>query len=197
MGQPVVWLVRHGETEWSRDGLHTGRTEVELTEAGEEQARALAPFVSSIGFDLVLCSPRRRARRTAELANLVPYEATDTLREWDYGELEGRTTAEIQGQFPDWSIWQGPWLGGETAADVSGRADRVIARVRESGASKVALVGHGHFSRVIGSRWVGAGVSTGQWLSLDTASWSRLGSDRGIAVLDHWNVPVRPLPAGR
>lgn len=187
---PLVWLLRHGQTEWSRDGRHTSRTDLPLTPAGEDQARALAPAVSSFGVDLVLCSPRQRARATAQLAGLTDFEVTDDLQEWDYGDLEGRTTPDIRAELPGWSIWQGPWPDGETSAEVAARADRLIARVRGSGVSRVALVGHGHFSRVIGARWVGAPVAAGEWLEFDTASWSRLGWDRGTAVLDHWNVPA-------
>lgn len=191
-GEPEVYLVRHGQTLWSRDGRHTGRTDIDLTEEGEQQAKALAPFVRDLELELILCSPRVRAQRTAELAGLVPYEVTEDLQEWDYGEFEGRTTGEIRRQFPGWSIWDGPWLDGETAADVTARADRLIDRVRQSGAGRVALVGHGHFSRVTAARWVGADVTTGRWLALDTATWSELGWDRGAAVISHWNVPVDP-----
>lgn len=190
-GAPLVWLLRHGQTEWSANGRHTGRTDVPLTAAGEDQARALAPLVASLKVDMVLCSPRQRARRTAELAGLAPFDVTDDLREWDYGDFEGRTTADIRREIPDWSIWTGPWAGGESAAQVAERADRLIARLRGSGASRVVLVGHGHFSRVTGARWVGAPVHAGRWLEFDTASWSRLGWDRGVPVLNHWNVPAR------
>ena len=189
-GEPQVWLVRHGQTVWSRDGRHTGRTDIDLTADGEAQAASLAPFVRQLDLDLVLCSPRIRAQRTAELAGLVPYEVTDDLEEWDYGEFEGRTTADIHRSLSDWSIWEGPWIGGETAGDVTVRADRLIGRLRSSGAERVALVGHGHFSRVTASRWVDADVTAGRWLDLDTASWSQLGWDRGTPVLRHWNVPV-------
>ena len=195
---PDVWLVRHGETEWSRDGRHTGRTDLPLTAEGEEQARALAPFVSELGFDLVLCSPRARAQRTAELAGLTPFEVTEDLQEWDYGRFEGRTTADIHDELPEWSIWNGPWDGGETAEQVRARADRLIQRVRAAKApgpaavARVVLVGHGHFSRVTGARWVGAAVPAGRWLAFDTASWSALGWDRGVPVLTHWNVPAGP-----
>jgi broad specificity phosphatase PhoE len=189
-GSPLVWLVRHGQTEWSRDGRHTGRSDIPLTPEGEDQARALAPFVSTLQLDLILCSPRSRARRTAELAGLEPYELTDDLQEWDYGEFEGLTSKDIRVEVPGWTIWSGPWRGGETAADVASRADRLIERVRSSGAARVALVGHGHFSRVTGSRWVDVPVRAGQWLEFDTASWSQLGWDRGAPVLRHWNVPA-------
>jgi probable phosphoglycerate mutase len=187
MAEPDVWLVRHGQTDWSASGRHTGRTDIELTPEGEQQAKALIPVLAGVDFDLVLCSPLRRARRTAELAGLDPVEVDDDLQEWDYGDLEGLTTPEIQERIPSWSIWEGPWPGGETATDVSARADRVITRVRAQG-GRVALVGHGHFSRVIAARWVGADVTVGRWLPLDTASWSHLGWDRGSAVLVHWNV---------
>lgn len=189
-GAPHVWLFRHGQTEWSANGRHTGRTDIPLTAAGEDQARALAPFVAPLGIELVLCSPRARARCTADLAGLVPYEVTEDLQEWDYGVFEGRTTADIREEYPDWTIWNGPWEGGETAGDVAARADRLISRIRGSGASKVALVGHGHFSRVTGVRWVRTAVEAGEWLEFDTASWSRLGWDRGVPVLSHWNVPA-------
>lgn len=191
-GEPLVWLIRHGQTEWSANGRHTGRTDIDLTAAGEEQACALVPFVSGLDVDLIVCSPRSRARRTAELAGLTPYEVDEDLQEWDYGRFEGRTTAEIQHDLPGWTIWDGPWDGGETADQVGARADRLIARVRSDGAGRIALVGHGHFSRVLAARWVGAPVRAGRWLEFDTASWSNLGWDRGTAVLSHWNVPVGP-----
>ena len=187
---PEVWLIRHGQTEWSASGRHTGRTDLELTPEGEDQARALVPVLSRIDFDLVLCSPRRRAQRTAELAGLKSFEIDDDLQEWDYGDLEGLTTPQIHQRYPSWSIWDGPWPGGETAPEVTGRADRLLARVRGRAVPRVALVGHGHFSRVTGARWVGADVTVGRWLELDTASWSRLGWDRGVATLAHWNVPA-------
>ena len=182
--------MRHGETEWSRTGQHTSSTELDLLPDGEAQALALRPVVEAIGFDLVLCSPRRRAQRTAELASLVPYTVTDDLREWDYGAFEGLTIAEIRQGRPEWTIWIGPWEGGETASDVTARADRVIDRILDSGADKVALVGHGHFSRVIAARWVGQDISIGQWLDLDTATLSELSWARGVRILRRWNSPA-------
>ncbi len=189
-GEPLVWLFRHGQTLWSRDGRHTGRTDIDLTAEGEAQAAALAPFVRKLDLDLVLCSPRIRAQRTAELAGLTPYQVTDDLQEWDYGELEGRTTPDIRSDLPDWTIWDGPWIGGETAGDVTVRADRLVASIRERDVRRVALVGHGHFTRVTASRWVCADVTAGRWLELDTGTWSELGWDRGVPVVSHWNVPV-------
>lgn len=150
------------------------------------------------GFDLVLCSPMLRARRTAELAGLNGahdagrFEIEPDLREWDYGDLEGRTTPEIRGHYPAWSIWDGPWPRGESAAEVSDRADRVVARLIESGASNVAVIGHGHFSRALAARWVGADVEAGRWLELDTASVSELGWSREDRVIRRWNVVVVP-----
>ena len=187
---PLVWVVRHGETEWSRSGRHTSRTDLELTPAGEAQARALASGLPSGGVDLVLCSPRRRARETAELAGLTPYEVVEDLQEWDYGELEGLTTPEIQKTYPGWTIWDGPWPGGETADGVSSRADRLLARVRDSAAASVALVGHGHFSRVLAARWVGEDVGVGRWLDLDTGTLCQLGWSKGAPVVRRWNAPV-------
>lgn len=190
-GDPLVWLVRHGETEWSAAKRHTGRTDLHLTAAGEEQARALADWAAGVAPDLVLCSPLERARRTAALAGFGDCRVDPDLQEWDYGDLEGLTTPQIQERYPGWSIWTGPWPGGESAAEVTARADRLLARVRASGAGRVVLVGHGHFSRVTAARWVGETVAAGRWLELDTASWSGLGWDRGTPTLRHWNVPAR------
>lgn len=188
---PQCTVVRHGETVWSKSGQHTSHTELDLTGTGEEEARELKPVLAAVGFDLVLCSPRQRARRTAELAGLVPYEVTDDLAEWDYGDLEGETTPDIQRSYPGWSVWDGPWPNGETADEVTARADRLIARVLGAqGLGRVALVGHGHFSRVLGARWVEAPVSVGRWLDLDTATWSELGWSRGDRILRRWNVPA-------
>ena len=205
VGQPRLWLIRHGETEWSRSGQHTGRTDLPLTSTGEEQARGVGILVRSLAgdepFDLVLCSPMIRARRTAELAGLCAgssgggsgvgaraFQVDPDLCEWDYGDLEGRVTPEIRARYPGWSIWDGPWPDGETAADVAARADRVVSGVVDSGASRVALVGHGHFSRAFAARWVGAEIVVGRWLELDTASVSELGWSRGDRVLRRWNV---------
>jgi broad specificity phosphatase PhoE len=191
-----VWIVRHGETEWSRDGRHTGITDIDLTEVGEAQAAAVAVAVAQIEPDLVLCSPRRRAQRTAELAGLAPYEILDDLREWDYGDLEGMTTPEIRESLPGWSIWDGPWPGGESDLQVTDRADRLVDWVLRCGAERVALVGHGHFSRVFAARWVAAPVTTGRWLDLDTGTVSQLGWAREVPVLRQWNVPTEVSRAG-
>jgi probable phosphoglycerate mutase len=189
-------VVRHGETEWSRDGRHTSVTDLTLTPAGEQAARALSGPLEELRIDLVMCSPLLRARRTAELAGLTPYEVVEDLREWHYGDLEGLTTPEIRQDLPRWSIWDGPWPGGESDIDVEARADRVVERVRYCGASGVVLVGHGHFSRVVAARWVGGPVAAGRWLDLDTASVSELGWTREAPVLRHWNVPAGRFRTG-
>ncbi len=211
MARPILTLIRHGETTWSRSGLHTSRTELDLTPTGEQQARLVGAALTSIPFDLVLCSPRLRAQRTAELAGLVPYQLDEELVEWDYGEFEGQTTSEIQKRYPGWSIWTGPWPSGETPPEVGARADRVMARILDWASGweqsdwkpgeeaaawpQVALVGHGHFSRVLAARWVGEDVTTGAWLNLDTAAWSELGWYRDRRVVRHWNVAVTgPAP---
>lgn len=185
---PCVTLIRHGETQWSRSGQHTGRTDVPLTPAGERQARSLGEVLKSSRFDLVLVSPLQRARRTAELAGLSPVQVLDDLHEWDYGEMEGRTTPEIQRSYPGWSIWDGPWPGGETAGEVAERADRVIARLRtQPPSSSVAIVAHGHVLRALGARWVGAPVTAGRWLALGTAAVCRLGWEHAQPVVQLWN----------
>jgi broad specificity phosphatase PhoE len=186
--EPAVIVVRHGETAWSRSGQHTSRTDLDLTPEGERQAARIGIVLARLDFDLVLCSPRRRALRTAELAGLGPIRVEQGLTEWDYGELEGLTANQIQDRYPGWSIWDGPWPGGETAADVVARADRVIDILLGSGATRIAVVGHGHFSRVLAARWLGQDLSVASQLLLDTATWSHLGWFRGLRVLRHWNV---------
>ena len=186
---PTVTLIRHGETEWSRTGQHTGRTDIPLTPAGETQAKEIGTIIAAGEFTTVLVSPRQRAQRTAELAGLEGAMADDDLQEWDYGEFEGLTSRQIQEQVPGWNIWDGPWRGGESAEDVAARADRVIGRVLEQPAgARIALVGHGHFSRVLGARWVGAPVTAGRWLALDTAAVCDLGWEHDYRVLHRWNV---------
>ncbi|MDQ6874525.1 MAG: histidine phosphatase family protein [Actinomycetota bacterium] len=186
-----VLLVRHGETEWSRDKRHTGLTDVELTAVGEQQARNLAAVFGGLRPAAVWCSPRRRARRTAELAGLPNVVVDDDLREWEYGEYEGLTTAQIRQLRPQWTIWTGDPPGGETASEVSARADRVLQRVLaipQDG--DVVLVGHGHFSRVLAARWLGLPATAGELFALDTATVCVLGFERDHAVLLHWNVPA-------
>jgi broad specificity phosphatase PhoE len=185
-----VWLVRHGETEWSAAGRHTGTTDLPLTEAGEQQAQALSSMLAELSPAVVVCSPRRRARDTAQLAGLRVDEITDDLAEWNYGSYEGRTTHEIRAERPGWSIWADGVPDGETEAQVGARADRVLAQAAQAlQQGPVVLVGHGHFSRVLGARWMGMPVSGGAHLLLGTAAPSILGAQYGTPAIVRWNLP--------
>jgi probable phosphoglycerate mutase len=189
-----LWLVRHGETEWARLGRHTGRTDVPLTDAGREQARDLGRRLSGHRFDLVLTSPLSRARETAVLAGFAAVVQPDPdLMEWDYGSLEGRETADIRADYPGWSIWRGPWPGGETIAQVAARADRIVARVRAGHVGSDALVfAHGHLLRVLAARWLGLAPESGGLFALDTGTISVLGWERATPVVQTWNAAGPP-----
>jgi broad specificity phosphatase PhoE len=186
-------LVRHGETEWSRSGKHTGVTDIPLTEVGERQARALRPLLAGVCPATVFTSPRERARRTATLAGLdelCTVEVLDDLAEWAYGDYEGVTTPEIRETRPGWTIWTGDPPGGETAEEVGARADRVLERVRAALATgPVVAVGHGHFSRVLAARWLRLPVASGGMFVLGPASPCLLGSEHGEPAIHRWNVP--------
>jgi broad specificity phosphatase PhoE len=185
---PEVVLVRHGETEWSRDGRHTGSTDVPLTEAGREQARALGEALRGRAFALVLTSPLARAAETCRLAGLGDVaQVRDDLREWDYGAYEGRTTAEIREARPGWTLWRDGAPGGETAADVGVRADRVLAELRTVDGDS-AVFAHGHLLRVLAARWLGLEPADGGRFALDTATLSALGWERERTVLRLWNA---------
>src|SRR5271165_5378527 len=174
-----VYLIRHGATAWSDSGRHTGRSEIPLTPEGEAKARGLAVRLKDVAFSRVLTSPRLRARRTCELAGFAgAAEIEPDLAEWDYGDYEGRRSAEVLGSRPDWSLFRDGCPGGELPADVSLRADRLIARLRAL-EGNVALFSHGHFGRALGARWIGLPVGDGRRLLLDTASLSVLGFERG------------------
>jgi broad specificity phosphatase PhoE len=183
---PRCVLVRHGETEWSLDGRHTGRTDVPLLPEGEVQARALRTVLSGFTFALVLCSPLIRARETAALAGLGPAVVEPDLAEWDYGAYEGLTTSRIRQERPDWDLFADGVPGGESTADVARRVDRVIARVRAVPAD-VACVAHSHVLRVFAARWIGLDPSVGRSLVLDPATYSELGWDRERPVVRTWN----------
>lgn len=184
-----VWLVRHGETEWSRSGQHTGRTDIDLTEHGVAQAIALRPMLAGLDPVLVLCSPRWRARRTAELAGLAVTAIDDDLSEWDYGDYEGLTSAEIRQRDPGWTVWTGRVPNGETAEQVGIRADRLWARVRPSlAAGPVVLFGHGHINRVLAARWLQLEVRRGGSFTLGTAAPCRLGVEHRAPVIVQWNI---------
>jgi probable phosphoglycerate mutase len=183
-----IWLVRHAETEWSRDGLHTGRTDVTLTAAGRSRARELGAILRERSFALVLTSPLSRARETAALAGLGDAaQARDDLLEWDYGDYEGITTAEIRRTDPDWYLWRDGVPGGETAAEVGARCDRVIAEVLAVDGD-VAIFAHGHVLRALSARWVEEPVGFGGRLYLGTGSCSVLGFEREMRVIRHWNM---------
>lgn len=182
-----VLLVRHAETEWSLGGRHTGRTDVPLTAHGRESAAALRARIGAISFDLVLVSPSLRARETCELSGCseIAQQRAD-LFEWDYGDYEGLTSAEIGAIRPGWSLWRDGCPGGECAGDVGERADRVIAELRESGAA-AAVFSHGHMLRVLGARWVGLGAQRGGSLGLSTAALCTLSSEHGAPIIARWN----------
>ncbi|MET0190456.1 histidine phosphatase family protein [Pseudonocardia sediminis] len=193
-----VFLLRHGETEWSANGRHTGHTDIPLTDAGRAAAgRSRHSLEFLRGIDAppparVLCSPRSRARLTAELAGLHVDAVDDRLAEWDYGEAEGLTTPEIRERHPRWTIWDGPWTGGETPDDVGARADSVLVDARKLTADgDVVLVGHGHFGRVLAARWIGLPATGGVHLRMDAAAVTVLGDERGAPRLDAVNV-VQP-----
>jgi probable phosphoglycerate mutase len=193
MGELV--LVRHGETEWSVSGQHTGVTDIPLTPAGEHQVSRLGPLLAGHSFGLVLASPRLRARRTAELLGWANPEIEPDLAEWDYGGYEGRTTDEISTELGrPWRIWTDPVPAGatpgETLAQVAQRADRVLARVAPlvSAGQDVALVGHGHGLRVLAARWLGLDPQAGALLALSAGSVSGLGYEHDQPVIVYWSL---------
>ena len=187
MTEREVVLVRHGQTEWSASGKHTGRTDIPLTELGRRQADALRDMLSGTEFALVLCSPLIRAWETMERAGYATTGvATDDLLEWDYGVYEGRRTDDIRTEIPDWSVWTHPIAGGETIDEIGARADRAIARAL-SVDGPVALFAHGHVLRILGARWMGLPAVAGRNLQLGTATVSTLGWERENRVVRHWN----------
>lgn len=183
-----IWLIRHGETEWSRGGRHTGRTDVPLTERGECEASALERRIGDHRFSLVLSSPLARAWQTCLRAghgNVA--ERSDDLVEWDYGAYEGRTSAEIRAEAPGWSLWTDGVPGGETAEQVADRARRIIARAVQAGGD-VALFAHAHVLRILAACWVGSPPREGRVLVLGTASIGVLGWEDGNRVIRMWNL---------
>jgi probable phosphoglycerate mutase len=183
-----LWLVRHGETEWSASGQHTGRTDIELTADGRAAAESLAPRLANESFGLVLTSPLSRARDTCILAGLGDAATvTDDLREWDYGDYEGITTDEIHVTRPGWNVFSDGCPGGEDPDQVAARADRVIALDRQTEGDTIAF-SHGHLLRVLAARWVGLPPQAGAHLALATASISVLGWEREIPVITSWDL---------
>ncbi len=181
-----LWLVRHGETEWSRNGRHTSTTDLPLTEHGTEVATELAPRLAGVDFGLVLTSPRQRARRTAELTGYGDAEVDEDLAEWAYGDYEGITTPQIREQVPGWSVWTHPSPGGENADQVSTRLDRVVQRARAT-PGRTLVFAHGHSLRALTARWLGLPVTDGRLFKLDTSTLSVLGYDREVPVVLRWN----------
>jgi broad specificity phosphatase PhoE len=182
-----LWLVRHGSTEWAETGRHTGRTDIPLNESGREQAIVLGERLRDHPFAMILTSPLSRAAQTAQLAGFGDTVVVDDdLREWDYGDVEGMRTDEIRERRPGWTIWRGPWSGGEAIGDVAGRADRVLARVRGVDGD-VLLFSHGHMLRVLAARWLGLDPTAGSMLALSTATISLLGWEREAPVIERWN----------
>jgi len=186
-----IFLVRHGKTAWSESGQHTSRTEIPLNPEGEQGARGLASSLRGLRFIAIFASPRERARRTCELAGLGQGMAIEPdLAEWDYGAYEGLRSAEITAHRPDWNLFRDGCPGGETPAQVSARADRLLARLRALGGN-IALFSHGHFGRVLAARWMDLPVLVGQRLLLDPASLSIFGyehHDPAAPVVALWNA---------
>jgi len=184
----TVTVVRHGSTEWSRLGRHTGRTDIALDDDGRRAAAALAPLLAARDYSFVLTSPLQRARDTAALAGFGAARVDDDLLEWDYGEYEGLTTAEIRSVRPGWLLWTDGCPGGEDAAAVGARVDRVIERARAAGGG-VLLFAHGHVLRVLAARWIELPPTGGMRFALDPARPSLLGYEREVAVIQEWNRP--------
>lgn len=187
----ILFVVRHGETEWSRDGRHTSVTDLPLTEVGVQQAKALTGHLAPSNFQLVLSSPRQRARRTAELAGFVGAaepQLDEDLVEWAYGDYEGLTSPEIHESVPDWTIWDHPVPGGESAAQVAERLNRVVDRVRGSGVEQALCFGHGHALRALAMCWLGFDLALGVHFPLETSTVSVLGEEKDQPAITRWNA---------
>lgn len=185
-----IYLVRHGETEWSLSGQHTGVTDIPLTENGRSVAKRFAPLAATVNFALVLTSPLKRAQMTCELAGLGEQAEIDPdLMEWNYGEYEGLTTKQIHAKSPEWILFRDGCPGGESPEDVAVRVDRLIAKVRAV-KGNIALFAHGHILRVLAARWIEFPVMAGSHFMLDTATLSVLSYYRGIPAIKRWNAPL-------
>ena len=187
-----LWLIRHGETEWSLSGAHTSRTDIPLTAEGRARAVHLADYLKGNVFAKVLVSPMSRARETCEIAGLAGQAIVDPgLREWDYGAAEGKTTPELRKEYndPDWSVWIREMIGGELLETVGARADGVIERALDGvpNAGKVAMFAHAHILRILAARWIGLEASGGRLLGLGTGSVSVLGWERETRIVSQWN----------
>ena len=186
---PVIYLARHGETAWSLSGQHTGLTDLPLTDRGKRNARRLAERLKGMSFDKVFSSPLQRAIRTCELAGFGDRAEVDRdLLEWNYGEYEGRRTAEIRAERPDWELFRDGCPGGETPQQIGARADRVVKRIGEI-QGNVLIFSSGHILRVLSARWLGLEPAGGKYLLLSTASLSALGYEHNLfqPVIQLWN----------
>jgi broad specificity phosphatase PhoE len=184
-----LWLVRHGETEWSLSGAHTSRTDIPLTAHGRKRAEELRDYLKGTSFDAVFESPMQRAKETCAIAGFGDRALVENgLKEWDYGVYEGKTTKEIQAEIPGWSVWKNEIVGGETVEHVGERADGVIARALAAAPTgKVALFAHAHILRILASRWIGLPATGGSLLALGTGSVSVMGWERETRVIASWN----------
>jgi broad specificity phosphatase PhoE len=185
-----LWLVRHGETEWSLSGAHTSRTDIPLTDAGRKRAEKLRDYFKGMKFDAVFESPMRRAKETCAIAGFGDVaKVNDGLKEWDYGIYEGKTTKEIQAQVPGWSVWKNEIVGGEPVEHVGERADGVIAQALAAApdCGKVALFAHAHILRILAARWIVLPATDGALFALGTGSVSVLGWERETRVIASWN----------
>lgn len=193
MSKLQLWLVRHGETEWSLSGAHTGRTDIPLTERGKEGALALGCALQGHRFALVLSSPLQRASETCRLAGFAENAEIDgNLREWDYGDCEGKSTAEIRQQRPGWNLWENGVTGGETLEQVAARAGQILDRVLPL-EGDIALFAHGHILRILAACWIGLPPRTASLFALDTATISVLGWERDTRVLRVWNRSTQAI----
>jgi broad specificity phosphatase PhoE len=184
---PELWLARHGDTAWTVSKQHTGNTDLELNEEGVEAARALAPKLAGRDYDVIRSSPLRRALDTAHLAGFDP-RVDERLRELDYGDYEGITTAEIHETRPDWDLWTDGAPNGETPALVGDRMDALIADLRAGSPQRVLVFGHGHALRILTARWLELDAAEGRRFLLSPAGVGVLGSEHGLAAVSHWNI---------
>ncbi|HMG03590.1 MAG TPA: histidine phosphatase family protein [Edaphobacter sp.] len=185
-----LWLIRHGETEWSLSGQHTSRTDIALTDHGRRRAEELRDFLKGTSFNAVFVSPMQRARETCTIAGFGNQAVIDdNLKEWDYGIYEGKTTPEIRAQVPGWSVWKDPIIDGETVEHVGERADAVISRALAASPAggKVALFAHAHILRILAARWLLLEARQGSLFALGTGSVSVLGWERETRVISSWN----------
>ncbi len=187
---PQIYLARHGETAWSISGQHTGLTDIPLTKNGEENAKRFGERLASIKFEAIYCSPLLRAKQTCELAGFAPLmQIEPDLAEWDYGNYEGRTLAEIQKERPDWNIFRDGCPAGESISDISKRADRLVLRLKKVDNANVLLFSHGHMLRVLAVRWLALSAEYGRFFILQPTSLSILGYDHNLnePVIRLWN----------